>query len=346
MKPTFFFPRYSNNAIGFAAIVVFAGCMQPHFSHANSIINDQIAEHFDQVFFTHDDEQFKDDSWLPGEGPSDNVLGTKWAFDLSGTWVAPAGLKGRDGDMQISHFQTSLSVRIPMKAAHNLTLLARSSNYYLDESFQDDMGPFFDFDHITEATVGALYTRNLTPNWDILIGAGGLYSDGNGANQLRDQGAFLLLGAVYRITPKLRVGWGSTFTTSYYDGQGGFPTLIFDWIINDRNQLSFRDGLVYSHALSRDWRRVFTFSVDVEALSVKLREYEHKGEELDDPYLTVLDVGINLGYRHRFNSGLVLETKLGIVHGASHIIVQQDEDVTDTEFDLSAGLTVGLSYPF
>jgi hypothetical protein len=345
IKNQSFLPGSYSSFLGTIGLVFLSGMGISSSANAASIISDSIAEHFDQVFFSQDQDE-RETGLLPGDEQSDNVLGTDWNLEIDGTWIFPSGIDGKEGNKQVSHVQSSLSITMPFKSADSISLLVRSSNYFLDETLEGDPGPLFDFDRINEEHFGVLYTKNLTPDWDLMVGVGGLHSDGDGPQHEESFGSILFLGAVNRLTPSLRIGWGTTFSNGYSYSKGAFPIFFLDWIINERNQLTVKDGLMYSYALTDDWKRVLSFSIDFESLTVKLDEYEDEGEPLSDPYLTVVDIGLNLGYYQKFDSGLTFFTKLGVLHGGTHIVSQRDDNVVEYEFDFSVGCSFGLNYRF
>jgi hypothetical protein len=102
----------------------------------------------------------------------------------------------------------------------------------------------------------------------------------------------------------------------------------------------------YEYALSDSWRDVIGASFEVRQWISHAPDQEFEGRFRRDLTLLSMDLSFNLLFRHRFDSGLEWETKLGLAHVGSHTVFEDSKEIDDQVVEPALGLSMGLRYRF
>ena len=314
--------------------------------NVNGLISEQIASHFEQVFFPYSPSTNQDrDSWLPGNDTKPKLFDMDISLSTSATWIARTSIDKSDNDIDVYYTETSYSFSYPFKPGKKIGFVAKISDYFLDETGSEEF-PVFDYDHASQIDLGLMYTMNINPRWDLFCGTGLMISDGNGALQSSSTNYLIFLGASWTINPDLTMAFGGIISTNPTFESGPFPQFMLEWRINDRSRLSIRDGFYYQYALTNDWRNVLGLSAECFCVSVEEKSQFINGMWRIKPVRIISDYSLNLTYSHWFRNGLILETKFGLGHLGNHSLWRNDDKFESRDLDYSVGLNVGLSYRF
>ena len=312
----------------------------------NGLISEQIASHFEQVFSPSSSDRTQDrDNWLPGNDAESKLFDMEISLSGSATQVARTSIKNSDHDADVWFSETAYNFSYPFKPGKKIGFIAKISDYYIDETTEGGE-LVFAYDHASQIDLGVMYTTNLNPRWDLFCGTGVTISDGNGPLQNSSTNYLIFLGASFTINPDLTISFGGIASTNPTLDSGSFPQFMLEWRINDLSRLSIRDGIYYQYALTSDWRNILGFSVECFCLSVEEEKQWLNGKLRDRPTRILEDYSLNLTYSHRFGTGLMLDTKLGLGHLGHHGLWEGDHEFTKTDLNYSVGLSLGLSYRF
>lgn len=311
----------------------------------NTMLSEQIASHFEQVF-SDEGRSFNDrDSWLPGSDKEPVLFGMDFELSASVTWVAPSEIEGTDHDASVCYNEASYSLSYPFMPGKKLGFVAKVSNYSISES-EGNYTPVFDYDHIKQVDLGLMYSMNLSPMWDVFLGGGSIFSDGNGFRQKSSSNYMVFVGATFTISPNLTIATAVNISSNNNYYQSAIPMFILEWRINDRNRLSVRNGILYQYALTEDWKNVMGFSIEGFTVSVDEKEVWIDGKLHAEPTRVVSDISFNLTYAHQFENGLSFISKVGLGHFADHSLWDGHKKLSTVDLDYSMGVSVGLGYKF
>jgi hypothetical protein len=314
------------------------------FADSASFVGDQIAAHFEQVF-GEDEPEAHPRSWMLGDDESDTLpWGSRVNLELQGSWVGEGDLEDSENRLESNYFGMTLGVTVPMGSGRSLSVVGAASRYRITESGPEQR--IFPFRQLWRLDSGLIYTVNISPRWDVFGGGIAVWSGSDGDRLEEHLDGMLIGGAAFTIHPNLKIAFGASAGTTDYLTSSVFPLVIVDWRINQRSRFAVRNGVFYEYALSDSWRDVIGASFEVRQWISHAPDQEFEGRFRRDLTLLSMDLSFNLLFRHRFDSGLEWETKLGLAHVGSHTVFEDSKEIDDQVVEPALGLSMGLRYRF
>jgi hypothetical protein len=315
------------------------------YTDTSNFVNDQIAGHFEQMFGEGgESEKRQQATWLPGADEDGLLWGYESRLEVSGTWIAPARVRDTESKAEVSFVHATYGVLVPVGPRTDLGFVSTASRYHLGESTAPSHEKIFDYDHLWQWDVGFVTTLQLNPRWALFSGGIGIVSGGGGdAFETRLNGV-AFLGAMMTVNPDLTIALGVSTSTSTALNSRSIPMFLVDWRIGNKTRLSVRNGVFFDYALSSDWRHVVGIGIEGSMWTVGVKHSDFGSSKKH--YLVAEDVALNLKFTHRFNQGLSIETKVGMIRYGTHAILEGDRELSKREFESSLGVTLGLFYRF
>jgi len=330
-----------------ASLVV--ACMggELYAQNTSDLINDQIASHFSMVFSDRNSVYAPErSSWVPGNDKEPMFLDSVWMMDASFTQVLETDIVDfPDHDVSVRYGEFGMSVTVPLKPRHKLSF-AFNTMFFRSEESTNDSQKILEVEDARSWDAGFLYRYGLNPKWELLAGAG-LSLTRSDNDELGGKMTLLgYAGASYSFNPNLNVAFAFSVSSREYYGKKPFPMFVLDWRINDRNRITVGDGFLYQYSLNKSWTDVAGFEVRGAVIALQMDDGYIDGAWHRDAVFVLEDVGVALTYRHTFQNGLKLITRLGITHVGNQAYWENDETFRKVEFEPTPGFGIGLQYRF